>query len=32
LAKQNDLPQYILRMHTAFQAGSDVWLVQLGQW
>jgi len=27
LAKQHDLPQYILRMHTSFQASSDVWLV-----
>jgi len=27
LAEQQDLPQYILRMHAVFQAGSDVWLV-----
>jgi len=27
LARQHDLPEYILRMHAVFQAGSDVWLV-----
>jgi len=27
LAKQSDLPQYILKMHTAFQASTDAWLV-----
>lgn len=27
LARQHDLPQYILKMHTAFQATGDVWMV-----
>lgn len=27
LSRQQDLPQFILKMHTVFQAGSDVWLV-----
>jgi serine/threonine protein kinase len=27
LARQTDLPQFILKMHTVFQSSSDVWLV-----
>lgn len=27
LTRQTDLPQHILRMHTAFSSGNDVWLV-----
>jgi len=27
LSQQQDLPQYILKMHTVFQSTSDVWLV-----
>lgn len=28
LAQQSDLPEYLVKMHTAFHADSDVWLVQ----
>jgi serine/threonine protein kinase len=27
LARQSDLPLYVLKMHTTFQGGSDIWLV-----
>jgi len=27
LARQADMPQYLLKMHTVFESGSDVWLV-----
>eukprot|EP00747_Dinoflagellata_sp_TGD_P165081 gnl/TRDRNA2_/TRDRNA2_185901_c0_seq1.p1 gnl/TRDRNA2_/TRDRNA2_185901_c0~~gnl/TRDRNA2_/TRDRNA2_185901_c0_seq1.p1 ORF type:complete len:676 (+),score=86.49 gnl/TRDRNA2_/TRDRNA2_185901_c0_seq1:83-2110(+) len=27
LCRQEDVPQYILKMHTAFEAGSDIWVV-----